>query len=103
LGISLNTEGNWVPAPPLPKTFVINVGDQLSRWSNDLFLSTVHRAINRDSVRRFSIPFFFGVDYDVPLETIESCVSEGNPKKYETVLAGDVSPPVPILPEVQIH
>jgi hypothetical protein len=36
--------------------------------ADDVFTSTVHRAINRSGVRRYSIPLFFGTDYDVRLE-----------------------------------
>ena len=45
-----------------------SLGDQFARWTNDVFKSTVHRAINRSGVRRYSIPLFFGTDYDVKLE-----------------------------------
>lgn len=76
--------------------------------ADDVFKSTVHRAINRSGVRRYSIPLFFGTDYDVKLEVcrftwsyaqthaltrqrqpIPSCVSPDRPPKYEVVTAGD--------------
>ncbi|KAL4249350.1 iron/ascorbate-dependent oxidoreductase family protein [Abortiporus biennis] len=85
----LNTEKKWIDAPPIPGTLVVNLGDQLARWTNDVFKSTVHRAINRSGVRRYSIPLFFGTDYDVRLEPIPSCVSADRPAKYEVVTAGD--------------
>ncbi|TFY57680.1 hypothetical protein EVJ58_g6879 [Rhodofomes roseus] len=64
----LNKEKQWIDAPPLQGTLVINLGDQFARWMNEVFKSTVHRAINRSGVRRYSIPLFFGTDYDVKLE-----------------------------------
>ncbi|CEL56308.1 hypothetical protein RSOLAG1IB_07724 [Rhizoctonia solani AG-1 IB] len=85
----LNTSGQWVDAKPIPGTFVINIADQLSRWTNDIFKSTVHRAINRSGVRRYSIPLFFGTDYDVKLEVLPSCISASRPARYEPILAGD--------------
>ncbi|KZT69604.1 Clavaminate synthase-like protein [Daedalea quercina L-15889] len=85
----LNKQEQWVDAPPLPGTLVINLGDQFARWTNDVFKSTVHRAINRSGIRRYSIPLFFGTDYDVKLEPIPSCVSSNRPLKYEVVTAGD--------------
>ncbi|KAJ3558398.1 hypothetical protein NM688_g949 [Phlebia brevispora] len=84
----LNREEQWINAPPIPGTLVINLGDQFARWTNDIFKSTVHRAINRSGVRRYSIPLFFGTDYDVKLEPIPSCVSPDRPPKYEVVTAG---------------
>ncbi|KAH7096730.1 Clavaminate synthase-like protein [Auriculariales sp. MPI-PUGE-AT-0066] len=85
----LNGEGKWIQAPPIPGTFVVNLGDQLARWTNDVFKSTRHRAINRSGVRRYSIPLFYGTDYNVLLEPIPSCVSKEHPPKYEVVKAGD--------------
>jgi len=85
----LNTQKQWIDAPPIPGTLVVNLGDQFARWTNDIFKSTVHRAINRTGVRRYSIPLFFGTDYDVKLEPIPSCVSPEMPAKYEVVTAGD--------------
>ncbi|EGN97900.1 hypothetical protein SERLA73DRAFT_74151 [Serpula lacrymans var. lacrymans S7.3] len=85
----LNRDKQWINAPPIPGTLVINLGDQFARWTNDVFKSTVHRAINRSGVRRYSIPLFFGTDYDVRLEPISTCVSSERPPKYEVVKAGD--------------
>ncbi|KAF8757919.1 iron ascorbate-dependent oxidoreductase family [Rhizoctonia solani] len=84
----LNTSGQWIDAKPIPGTFVINIADQLSRWTNDIFKSTVHRAINRSGVRRYSIPLFFGTDYDVKLEVLPSCISANRPARYEPIIAG---------------
>ncbi|EIN12177.1 2OG-Fe(II) oxygenase [Punctularia strigosozonata HHB-11173 SS5] len=85
----LNPEHQWIDAPPIEGTLVVNLGDQLARWTNDVFKSTIHRAINRSGVERYSIPLFFGVDYNVPLEPVPSCVSKERPSKYNTILAGD--------------
>ncbi|KAI0292201.1 Clavaminate synthase-like protein [Multifurca ochricompacta] len=84
-----NTSGEWIDAPSIPGTLVINLGDQFARWTNDVFKSTVHRAANRSGARRYSIPLFFGTDYDVLLEPIPSCVSAERPPRYEVVTAGD--------------
>ncbi|KAJ3729450.1 Clavaminate synthase-like protein [Lentinula raphanica] len=84
-----NADGEWIDAVPIPGAFVLNIGDQLARWTNDVFKSTIHRAINRSGQERYSIPLFFGVDYDVLLEPIPSCISPEMPAKYEPVKAGD--------------
>lgn len=84
----LNSDGDWVSAPPLPGHFVVNIGDQMARWTNDLFASTVHRAINRSGVERYSIPFFFGPSYDSVIEPLESCVDDAHPAKYAAVTSG---------------
>ncbi|KAH9013037.1 hypothetical protein EDB85DRAFT_1899949 [Lactarius pseudohatsudake] len=83
------TSGEWIDATPTPGTLVINLGDQFARWTNDIFKSTVHRAANRSGERRYSIPLFFGTDYDVLLEPIAGCVSDERPPRYEVTTAGD--------------
>lgn len=85
----LNTQGEWISAKPIPGTFVVNIGDQMARWTNDYFVSTVHRAINRSGKERYSIPFFFGTNYDALLEVLPSCIGENRPAKYPPVTAGE--------------
>jgi isopenicillin N synthase-like dioxygenase len=86
---ALNADNKWVDVAPIPGTLVINLGDQLARWTNDVFKSTKHRAVNRSGTRRYSIPLFFGTDYDVELVPMLTCVSPERPPKYEPVLAGE--------------
>jgi isopenicillin N synthase-like dioxygenase len=85
----LSTDGTWINADPIPGTFVVNIGDAMSMWTNDLFLSTIHRAYNKEGKARYSIPFFFGADYDAIMETLPSCISETRPLKYEPISAGE--------------
>jgi isopenicillin N synthase-like dioxygenase len=84
-----NKAGEWVPAPPVPDSFVMNVGDILARWSNDQFVSTPHRVINRSGRERYSQPFFFDPSMDAVIEALAVCVAEGSAPKYEPVLYGD--------------
>lgn len=84
-----NKAGDWIPAPPIPDTFVMNVGDILARWSNDVFVSTPHRVINRSGKERYSQPFFFDPAMDSLIEALPSCVSAERLAKYEPVLYGD--------------
>ncbi|KAK3669398.1 hypothetical protein LTR78_010703 [Recurvomyces mirabilis] len=85
----LNVDGEWIQALPVPGTFIVNIGDMLARWSNDAFISTVHRVLNTTGQERYSVPFFFGPSYDTMLHPLESCVPAGETPKYEAVLAGD--------------
>lgn len=62
--------GEWVLAPPIPETFVINLGNTMQIWTNGEFSSTPHRVINRSGVERYSIPFFANPRYDVPVKPL---------------------------------
>ncbi|KAJ7243756.1 hypothetical protein C8J57DRAFT_60749 [Mycena rebaudengoi] len=84
-----NADDKWINAVPIPGTFVINLGDQFARWTNDVFKSTPHRVTNHSGSERYSMPLFFGTDYDVLLEPLPSCVSEDRPARYEVVTAGE--------------
>jgi isopenicillin N synthase-like dioxygenase len=85
----LNSEGRWIMAPPVPGAFIVNVGDLMARWTNDYFLSTMHRAINASGRKRYSIPFFFGVNSRERIEVLPSCQSPDNPPRYAPIEAGD--------------
>jgi len=85
----INSENRWIDLPPIDDTLVINIGDQLAMWTNDVFKSTVHRAMNKSGKERYSIPLFFGTDYHVNIEPIPSCVSADRPAKYSSITAGE--------------
>lgn len=84
----LNPAGNWIDAPPIPGTFIVNVGDLMERWTNDIYRSTVHRAINATGRRRYSIPFFSNVNPLEMISVLPSCQSPERPARYEPIGAG---------------
>ncbi len=86
---ALNSADEWIDAPYIPGTFLINVGDMLERWSNGLFVSTVHRVINRSPKHRYSTVFFAAPNYDTEVACLPSCVSDERPAQYGPVSAGD--------------
>ena len=86
---ALNSRGEWIDALPIENTFLINVGDMLERWTNGLYISTIHRVINKSESERYSSVFFAAPSYDTCIECLPSCYSKDNPKKYEPISAGD--------------
>lgn len=77
----------WVPAHPIPATLIVNIGDMLARWTNDLFRSTVHRVINGSTRERYSIPFFLGGNPEQAIEALPGCFGPDNPPRYPPTTA----------------
>lgn len=84
-----NREGDWISAPPVDDTFVINIGDLAQTLTNDLYTSTLHRVVNTSGKERYSIPFFMDLDYDATVEPLDVCVSDENPAKYDAYTCGE--------------
>ncbi len=86
-------QGEWVAVPPIPGAFVINIGDLMARWTNDRWVSTLHRVVNppvQDGGlhRRQSFAFFHQPNWHAEIACLQSCLSAGEQPKYEPVLSG---------------
>jgi len=84
----------WIDVPYLADAFVINLGDLMARWTNDKWMSTLHRVVLPEdylegSNRRQSMAFFVNVNSDTLVSTIPSCESNTEYPNYEPVLAGE--------------
>ncbi|ETN95459.1 isopenicillin N synthase family dioxygenase [Zhouia amylolytica] len=88
-----NHQGDWVDAIAQPDELMINVGDMLSRHSNNRLKSTIHRVVNPPkemwSTSRYSIPFFMHPISEMPLDCLENCIDATHPKLYEDITAGE--------------
>ncbi len=80
--------GEWLAAPFIDDTFVVNIGDLLKMWTNDLYVSTPHRVVNRTGRERYSVPVFFCPNYATVVECIPSCLEPGASPKYPPIAAG---------------
>lgn len=89
----LSNNGEWVDAIAEDDEIIVNIGDMLSRHTNNKLKSTIHRVVNppKDlwNSSRYSIPFFLHPRLEMPLDCIESCIDENNPKGFENITAGD--------------
>lgn len=90
LQIFLNDE--WIPVKAPPNSFIINLGDLMQRWTNDKWVSTLHRVVPpppdcEGSTRRQSMAFFHNINPDTLVECIDTCKDENNKSKYPPITA----------------
>ncbi|WP_370392537.1 isopenicillin N synthase family dioxygenase [uncultured Winogradskyella sp.] len=89
----LRHDGEWIDAIAEPDELMINVGDMLSRHTNNRLKSTIHRVVNPPrelwGTSRYSIPFFMHPVSEMKLDVLESCVDKDHPKLYDDITAGE--------------
>lgn len=88
-----NHDGQWIDAMAQPDELMINVGDMLSRHTNNKLKSTIHQVVNPPrelwNTSRFSIPFFMHPVSDMKLNCLDQCIDSQNPKLYDDITAGE--------------
>ena len=88
-----NHKGEWIDAIATTDQLMINVGDMLSRLSNEKLKSTVHRVVNPPrelwNTSRYSIPFFMHPISSMPLNCLENCIDQEHPKRFDDITAGE--------------
>ena len=92
-GLQVRVADDWADVPHIPGSYVINIGDLMARWTNDRWVSTVHRVVNPGAAdagrERLSIPFFHQPNYDALIECLPSCATEARPPRYAPVTSGE--------------
>lgn len=88
-----NHDGQWIDAIANPDEIMINVGDMLSRHTNNKLKSTIHRVVNPPremwGTSRYSIPFFMHPISAMKLNVLDNCIDAENPKQFEDITAGE--------------
>jgi isopenicillin N synthase-like dioxygenase len=93
-------EGLFRPVPYIPGTVVVNVGDFLKMWTNDILKSTLHRVrapptvegeqgVGKVTPERFSIPYFCGPDTEKTIECVPRCYGPDRLKRYGPTTVGE--------------
>ena len=80
--------GDWIDVIPSPGAFVVNLGDLMSRWTNDRWVSTMHRVAVPPDARggsRLSLVFFGQPNYDAVIECLPTCRGPGDPPRYPPI------------------
>jgi isopenicillin N synthase-like dioxygenase len=74
-GLQVKSKAGWIDAPPIPGSFVCNLGDMLDRMTRGLYRSTPHRVRNTTRRDRLSFPFFFDPNFQAEVRPIEGLES----------------------------
>jgi len=72
-------DGGWIAMPPIPGTFVVNIGDLLHRWSNRRYRSTVHRVINSSGRERLSLVLAYDPNFETLVDARAFCAADESP------------------------
>ncbi|KAF2257710.1 Clavaminate synthase-like protein [Lojkania enalia] len=75
----------WLDVKPTLGAFVVNLGNLMMRWTNDKYISNLHRVINVSGEERYSIPVFFSGNPDFVVECLPNCRKEGEEAKYSPI------------------
>jgi isopenicillin N synthase-like dioxygenase len=89
-----NRAGAWINVQVPPDAFVVNLGDMMMRWTNERWVSTLHRVVNppaarRQASRRQSLVFFHNPNPDAVVECLPGCCGPDNPARYAPITAGE--------------
>jgi isopenicillin N synthase-like dioxygenase len=84
-----NPTGEWVVAPPMENTFVVNVAEMLKLVTNGRFSSALHRVINRYGRERYSVPFFANPSYEAVLAPLPQFIDDAHPAQFGPYPVGD--------------
>jgi len=91
-GLQTWSEGQWHDVPEVPGTFTVNIGDLMAQWTNDRWVSTLHRVTNPPreewSRERTSLVFFHQPNFDARIECLPSCQGPDNPPRYAPETSG---------------
>jgi isopenicillin N synthase-like dioxygenase len=89
----LNRQNQWIDAVAEPDELIVNVGDMLSRLTNNKLPSTIHRVVNPPKEEwgkaRYSLPFFMHPVPQMPLNCLPQTIDQDHPKNYEDITAGE--------------
>ena len=76
---------SWIDAPPVPGTYVVNIGDLMARWTNGRYHSTLHRVVNVSGRERYSIAFFLTGQPDCEVACLPGCLAPGERPRYAPI------------------
>lgn len=95
-GLQVQTpSGEWEDVPYVPGSIQVNIGDMMALWTNDKWISTMHRVLppgaapESKAQRRMALTFFLTANYDTIIEPLATCCGPANPPRYAPITAWD--------------
>ena len=94
-GLQVHANGQWIDVPHVPGAFAVNLGDLMMQWTNDRWVSTLHRVANppmddaQRNTRRQSLVFFHQPNYDALIECLPACLEPGEQPRHAPISSGD--------------
>jgi len=84
-GLQVYKDGYWHTIPPVPGAIVINTGDMMQVWSNDIYRAPIHRVLAMETKARYSLPFFFNPSATSKVSPLPTVVSDQYPSRYNPI------------------
>ena len=84
-GLQVFREGQWHNIPSVPGAIVVNTGDMMQVWSNDVYQAAIHRVLAMQTSDRFSIPFFFNPSSSCVIEPLSTTITDNRPSRYRPI------------------
>ena len=84
-GLQVFRDGYWHDIRPVDGAMVINTGDMMQVWSNDIYQAAIHRGLAMENTDRYSIPFFFNPQAGTRVSPLPTVVSEDHPARYREI------------------
>jgi isopenicillin N synthase-like dioxygenase len=84
-GLQVNSQCGWIEAPMIPGAYIVNLGDMIARWTNNRYVSSLHRVINRSGRERYSVPFFYTGNPHYEVRCLETCLNSGEQPAYPPI------------------
>lgn len=81
--------GEWVDVEPISDAVVVNTGNLMMCWTNDRYVSNLHRVVNKTGAARYSVPFFFDGNPDFLVKCLDSCIEEGGVAKHSPLTVSE--------------
>lgn len=85
----MDTSGTWIDVNVPDDALIVNLGDLLQRWTNDMYRSTPHRVVPPTERDRYSVPVFVVPTWGAEVACLEPCITAERPAVHPPVLAGE--------------